>query len=330
MLRQANLHIFYALITTHLSTQYPYCIIITVEAIFLIFTENMHAKTTYFPRLTAMRSGARLLNISTPRIMGILNITPDSFYGGASYSNGDDLLQAAEKSITAGADIIDIGGMSTRPGAKIIDVETELQRVIPAVEKIRKAFPQTWISVDTVHSKVALEAVRHGADIINDISAGTIDDGLLQTVAELQVPYILMHMQGLPENMQVNPQYRNVTEEVFTFFLEKLQALQAMDICDVIIDPGFGFGKSVGDNYALASHIFQFQMLGKPIMAGISRKSMICKLLKVNPDRALNGTTALNALLLLNDVHILRVHDVKEAIEVLQIVSAFRNAGAGL
>lgn len=288
----------------------------------------MHAKTTYFPSLTMLRSGERLMDFSTPRIMGILNVTPDSFYSSGKFESLSELLHSVETMLRDGADIIDIGGMSTRPGAKIIDVDTELQRVIPVVEKIKQTFPQTWISIDTVHAKVAEEAVHHGADIINDISAGVIDDTLLDTVAELKVPYILMHMKGLPSTMQDNPVYENVVEEVFTFFIEKLQHLHSLSIHDVIIDPGFGFGKNTEDNYALASHIQQFQLLGKPILAGISRKSMICKLLKVNPEKALNGTTALHALLLLNKVNIIRVHDVKEAKEVLKIVSAFNNTNA--
>ncbi|MFZ1612093.1 MAG: dihydropteroate synthase [Chitinophagales bacterium] len=288
----------------------------------------MHAKTTYFPALTMLSSGGRLIDFSTPRIMGILNVTPDSFYRSEKFESLSDILHTVETMLTDGADIIDVGGMSTRPGAKIIDVDTELKRVIPVVEKIKQTFPQTWLSIDTVHAKVAEEAVHHGADIINDISAGAIDTTLLDTVAALNVPYILMHMKGLPSTMQDKPVYENVVEEVFTFFIEKLQLLHSLNTYDVIIDPGFGFGKNTEDNYALASNIKQFQLLGKPILAGISRKSMICKLLKVNPEKALNGTTALNALLLFNKVNIIRVHDVKEAKEVLQIVSAFSNAGA--
>lgn len=288
----------------------------------------MQAKTTYFPSLSLLRSGGRLLDFSTPRIMGILNITPDSFFDGGKIKTTDDALRAVEQMLQHGADIIDVGGMSTRPGAEIIDVETELQRVIPVIEHLKKTFPDIWISVDTIHARVAEYAVNAGADIINDVSAGELDIQLLETVSALQVPYILTHMQGVPQTMQEKPVYENVVQDVFRFFIQKLHALHQLHIYDVIIDPGFGFGKSLQNNYALAAAIDQFQILGKPLLAGISRKSMICKLLQVNPENALNGTTALHALLLLKGVNLLRVHDVKEAAQVMQIVKALQNAQA--
>ncbi len=255
--------------------------------------------------------------------MGILNVTPDSFYDGGKYATEAELLHQTELMLNKGARIIDIGGMSSRPGAAMIDVETELQRLIPAIIAISQRFPEAVISADTVRAKVAKEAVMAGAGMINDISAGSIDSELLPTVAQLGVPYILMHIQGKPENMQVNPVYTDVVKEVLQFFIEKLSRLRSLGIKDVIIDPGFGFGKTVAQNYELLKHLQTFQLMGLPILAGVSRKSMICKVLGVNPDKALNGTTALHTLALLNGASILRVHDVKEAVEVVELLKAY-------
>lgn len=283
----------------------------------------MHSKTTYFPPLTILRSGGRLMDFSTKKVMGILNITPDSFYDGGKNLDVTQALLNTERMLKAGADIIDVGGMSTRPGAEPVSTNVEMHRVIPVIQAIRKQFPECWISIDTVNAKTAQEAIRNGADIINDISAATMDREMAEVITHSQVPYILMHMQGTPQTMQQAPEYSNVVENIFTFFIDKLMYLKQNGVHDVIIDPGFGFGKTLEHNYQLAANIGQFTLLGKPIMAGISRKSMICKLLKVNPENALNGTTALHALLLLHGADILRVHDVQEAREVIEIVKAF-------
>jgi dihydropteroate synthase len=258
-----------------------------------------------------------LVDLSDPVLMGILNVTPDSFYDGGRYQ--DQFLTQTEKMLKEGATFIDVGGMSSRPGAKIIDVEEELQRVLPVIEAIHKAFPQALISVDTVRSKVAKEAVAAGACLVNDISAGLIDPDLLSTVATLKVPYVLMHMQGKPENMQNRPDYQDIILELTDFFINRLAVIRDLGIVDVILDVGFGFGKTVENNYQLLKNLKDFKLLDLPIMVGVSRKSMICKVLKINPEKALNGTTALHMIALQNGVQILRVHDVQEARECIEL-----------
>ena len=261
----------------------------------------------------------RLVNLESPQVMGILNLTPDSFYDGGQYPGKDAILRRTEEMLSEGAGIIDIGGMSSRPGAEIISVEEELKRVIPSIEAINRAFPDAILSIDTIRSQIAREAVAAGASIVNDISAGKFDDGLYQTVAELGVPYILMHMQGRPENMQDNPEYSDVLTDVFDFFVQQLALLRKLGIVDIILDPGFGFGKSVEDNYFLLKNMHVYQSLGLPVLCGISRKSKICKVLKKAPKDALNGTTALHMIALQQGAKILRVHDVKEACEVVKL-----------
>ncbi len=283
-------------------------------------------KTTYFYPNKTLRTGNGLLDLSTPAIMGILNVTPDSFYDGGKFLGGESALRQAEHLILQGADIVDIGGMSTRPGAVVIGAEEEMQRVLPVVTAIRKQFPDVHISIDTVYATTAKAAIEAGAGIINDVSAGKMDAGIIDVAKKYQVPYITMHMQGQPENMQQNPVYGDVVKEVFDFLLQQVIDLDKAGLQDVIIDPGFGFGKTLEQNYALAARLEQFKLIGKPILVGISRKSMICKLLKVNPDKALNGSTALHSILLLKGADILRVHDVKEAVELRKIVQALKNA----
>lgn len=283
-------------------------------------------KTTYFYPNKTLRTGNGLLDLSTPAIMGILNVTPDSFYDGGKFLGGESALRQAEHLILQGADIVDIGGMSTRPGAVVIGAEEEMQRVLPVVTAIRKQFPDVHISIDTVYATTAKAAIEAGAGIINDVSAGKMDAGIIDVAKKYQVPYITMHMQGQPENMQQNPVYGDVVKEVFDFLLQQVIDLDKAGLQDVIIDPGFGFGKTLEQNYALAAKLEQFKLIGKPILVGISRKSMICKLLKVNPDKALNGSTALHSILLLKGADILRVHDVKEAVELRKIVQALKNA----
>lgn len=265
----------------------------------------------------------RLLVIDKPLVMGIINITPDSFYEGSRQQTTGSILAQATKMINEGADIIDVGGQSTRPGSVRIPVKEELQRVLPAIETIIKNFPGAFISVDTFHSVVAIEAVNAGASIINDISAGNLDSKMIATIAGLQVPYICMHMKGSPENMQEDPIYENITREVLDFFIQKTDECKRAGIYDVIIDPGFGFGKTLSHNFRLLKEMAAFKMLGKPILAGLSRKSTIYKTLGVTADEALNGSTVLHTLALQNGAGILRVHDVKEAKEAIALYQRY-------
>ena len=271
-----------------------------------------------FPKITLNCKG-QLLSLEQPIVMGILNVTPDSFYDGGQYTANSTILQQAEKMLKAGAKVIDIGGMSSRPGAEIIETEEELKRVIPAIEAIIKVFPDTIISIDTIRSEVAKAAVEAGASIINDISAGKLDDHFYQTVANLGVPYILMHMQGKPENMQEKPEYEDISLTVLDFFIKEVGKLRKLGIKDIILDPGFGFGKTIDHNYQLLNKLHTFQILDLPILAGISRKSMIHKFLGITHQNALNVPTALNMVALQEGAKILRVHDVQEAIEVINL-----------
>lgn len=266
----------------------------------------------------------RLLDLSEPCVMGILNITPDSFFDGGKYIEEEQILKQTEKMLSAGAAIIDVGAASSRPGAQMLTADEELKRILPVIALLKKNFVDVIISVDTFHSAVARKVVDAGAAIINDISAGQMDAEMFKTIAALQVPYVMMHMQGTPQTMQQNPKYNDVVMEVIDFFVEKMEQLRALHVHDVIIDPGFGFGKTVAHNYELLSSLNNFQIFGVPLMAGISRKSMICKVLKVNPENALNGTTALNTIALLNGAKMLRVHDVKEAVECVKLVKQYK------
>jgi len=264
----------------------------------------------------------RLLVVDKPLVMAIINATPDSFYGGSRFNGVDGIVAQAEKMLSDGADIIDIGGQSTRPGSELISAEDEIKRVIPAIKAIAEKFPGSFISIDTYYSKVALAAVDAGACIVNDISAGNIDNKMIETIAALKVPYILMHMKGTPQNMQQNATYENVTSEVLDFFISKTNELKNAGILDVIIDPGFGFAKTIEHNFELLKNLTVFKMLDKPILIGVSRKSTIYKTLGINADEALNGTTVLNTIGLMNGASILRVHDVKEAKEAVTLFSA--------
>ncbi|MBK5285524.1 MAG: dihydropteroate synthase [Bacteroidia bacterium] len=254
--------------------------------------------------------------------MGILNITDDSFYDGGHHNDERKMILYAEYMIKAGADIIDIGGQSTRPGSKRIDTKTEAARVIPALKNLEKNFPETIFSVDTYHSSVAEAAIGEGASIINDISGGTMDEKMFEVIARYNVPYILMHMQGTPGTMQDAPSYQNVTDEVMNYFVEKISVLCSLGVNDIIIDPGFGFGKTLEHNYALLNNLQLFRMFELPILAGLSRKSMVAKLFNVSAAESLNGTTSLNTIALTKGANILRVHDVKEAAEVVKIVNS--------
>ena len=273
-----------------------------------------------------MRTGNGLLDLSTPAIMGILNVTPDSFFDGGKFEGVDAALAQTETMLEEGADIIDIGGMSSRPGASIISADEEMSRVLPVIDAIHKRFADVILSIDTIYSLTAAAAIDAGAGIINDISAAALDANIIQVAIDKKVPYILMHMQGKPQDMQTAPVYDNVVQEVFQFLLTTTRSLEAKGLYDVVIDPGFGFGKTLEHNYQLAAHLDQIAMIGKPVLVGISRKSMICKLLQVNPEHALTGSTALHSILLLKGADILRVHDVKEAVAVRKVVQALKNA----
>lgn len=271
----------------------------------------------------------KLLVIDQPIVMGIINTTPDSFYTGSRANVIDDVLFRAEKMISDGAAILDIGGQSTRPGSEPLGAGEELKRVIPAIEALHKNFPEQIVSIDTFYSKVAREAVNAGAGIINDVSAGTMDEQLLPTVAELKVPYVLMHMLGKPQNMQQSPSYKNVTAEVFDFLHFKMAELVRSGIHDIIIDPGFGFGKTAAHNFQLLRELSFFGQLRKPVMVGLSRKATIYKTLGVTAEEALNGTTVMHTMALLNGASILRVHDVKEAVQAVKLFSAYKKERAG-
>ncbi|MFO8055652.1 MAG: dihydropteroate synthase [Bacteroidales bacterium] len=262
----------------------------------------------------------KLFSIEIPWVMGIINITPDSFFDGGRYQEKTAMLKQAEKMLSEGADILDIGAMSSRPGAKIIAAEEEKQRLLPALQSLRKTFPKAILSVDTFRSEIAREAVDNGAGMINDISGGTMDELMFRTVAELNVPYVLMHMQGTPQNMQKNPQYNDVTLEVGAFFAHQLQKLKLLGVKDVILDPGLGFGKTPDHNFRLLKELHHFKIFELPLLLGLSRKSMLKKLLGTSPQNALNGTTALNVIALERGAAILRVHDVKEAKQAVHVV----------
>lgn len=263
--------------------------------------------------------------VDKPLVMGIINATPDSFYERSRYQGVDKILKQAEQMLNDGADILDIGGQSTRPGCVQVDAEEELNRVINSIAQVRKNFTETFISIDTFYSKVAKEGVSAGADIVNDISAGSMDQNMIQAIATLNVPYVLMHMQNTPQTMQADPQYENVTREVLDFFAKRSSELVNQGIIDVIIDPGFGFGKTIQHNLELLRNLSVFTMLDKPILLGISRKSTICKTLGTTIDKALNGTTVLNTIGLMNGASILRVHDVKEAKEAVRLYLAVKS-----
>ena len=262
-----------------------------------------------------------LLDLTTPKIMGILNVTADSFYDGGVYNSDKKILNQVEKMIDEGLDMIDIGGYSSRPGAKEVNLDDEIARVIPTIELIKNKFSDTIISIDTFRSEVAKKAINAGASIINDISAGDLDPEMFNCVAELKVPYIMMHMKGNPNNMQKNPTYENVVIEIVKNLSKKLFLAKKAGIIDVIIDPGFGFGKTAKHNYCILNNLSFFNELGCPILVGISRKSMVYKLLDTNPEDALNGTTCLNTISIINGAKILRVHDVKEAKEVITLTN---------
>jgi len=274
--------------------------------------------------------GGRLLVLDSPVIMGIINVTPDSFYEGSRFQETDHIVQQAEEMLKAGAAMLDIGAQSTRPGSKQVGVDEELRRLTGAVDSLHRHFPSAIISIDTYRSKVAGEAVSAGATIVNDISGGSMDPAMIETVGRLQVPYICMHIKGTPENMHQHPTYENVTIEVLDYFIQKTAECKNAGIHDVIIDPGFGFGKTIAHNFTLLHNLDVFSVLQKPILIGLSRKSTIYKTLRVTTAEALNGTTVINTIALLEGANILRVHDVKEAVEAVKMVTAYLSESKNL
>ena len=280
------------------------------------------AKDTFFQKKVTLNAGGKLIDLSRPKVMGIINLTPDSFYAGSRKQGIDAALQQAEKMLNEGADFLDLGAYSSRPGADDISVQEETDRLLPVVEAIVNSFPEAILSIDTFRAPVAEAAINAGAHIINDISGGQLDENMFTTVARLQVPYILMHMKGTPKTMNQLAVYDDVFAEVYDYFADKYYQLKRLGVHDVIIDPGFGFAKKPEHGYALMNRLQDFETLGLPILAGISRKKMIYGLLNVTAAEALNGTTALNTIALTKGANILRVHDVKEATEAVKIWEA--------
>ena len=260
-----------------------------------------------------------LLDLNKPKIMGILNVTPDSFFDGGLYNTEKKVDIQVMKMIEDGMDILDVGGYSSRPGAKEISIDEEIDRVIPVVKFIRKKYPELILSVDTFRSEVARNCLDLGIDIINDISAGCIDKNILDVVSEYNCPYIMMHMKGTPQTMQINPEYENLIKELLIYFAKRIYLAREKGIIDIIVDPGFGFGKTLDHNYTIIKKIENFKLLDLPILVGISRKSFITKQLDINKKDSLNGTTALNMYFLEKNINILRVHDVKEAKECIML-----------
>lgn len=272
-----------------------------------------------------INAGGKLLDLNIPKVMGILNITPDSFYKGSRYNSDKEILSAAARMIEEGADILDVGGYSSRPGAKDISQMEEADRVLKAIRIISREFPDAIISVDTFNSDIAREAiVGCGAHIINDISGGEIDTEMYSVVEKLNVPYIMMHMRGDPRSMQNDPIYDDIVADILKWFGEKIYRLQSVGVKDIIIDPGFGFGKTIDHNYDLLKRLGDFSIAGLPLLVGVSRKSMIWKTLDITADEALNGTSVLNAIALTNGADILRVHDVKEAVQAIRLIVKLR------
>jgi len=267
----------------------------------------------------------KLIDLSQPKVMGILNITPDSFFDGGKYKDVQSILEQVEKMLEEGATFIDVGGYSSRPGAVHISEQEELKRVVPIIELLIDYFPGIIISVDTFRSSVAKECILKGAAMINDISAGEMDENMFATVADLQVPYCMMHMLGTPQNMQSNPQYGNIVTELLSYFSEKTSQLKLLGLKDILVDVGFGFGKTMEHNYELLEQLSLFKTLDFPLLIGVSRKSMLYRTLEITAAESLNATTVAHTLALINGASILRVHDVKEAVEAVKIVGLFKS-----
>jgi dihydropteroate synthase len=266
-----------------------------------------------------IRCKGQLIDLASPKVMGILNVTPNSFFDGGKYKNDSEILSRVEKMLINGATFIDIGAYSSKPSTEFVSEEEELQRIVPIVKLILEHFPETLISIDTFRSEVAKACIENGAAIINDISAGNLDDKMLETIAKYNVPYIMMHMRGTPQTMQTMTNYDNIVKEILFYFSERIAKARSLGINDLIVDPGFGFAKTLEQNYEVLQKMELFEMLELPLLAGFSRKSMIYKTLNSSADEALNGTTVLNTIALTKGAKILRVHDVKEAMECVTL-----------
>jgi len=279
-------------------------------------------------RPKSINAGGKLIDLSVPKVMGILNITPDSFYKDSRVTGDMEIIETAVRMVSEGADILDIGGYSSRPNAEDVPAEEEKRRVLHAIKLIRSELPQAIISIDTYRSEIAQEAVNQcGAHIINDISGGEGDKDMFRVVCELNVPYIMMHMKGNPRTMQDNPEYDDVVADILKWFSHRIVKLQASGVKDIIIDPGFGFGKTIKHNFEILKRPGDFAVAGLPVLIGVSRKSMIWKTLSVTPGEALNGTSVLHAVALLNGADILRVHDVREAVQAVRLIAMVKNNG---
>jgi len=279
----------------------------------------MNNEITVFSKKRTCNIGGKLICFDEPKIMGILNITPDSFFDGGKYLQEKEALKQVSEMLSQGAEIIDIGAYSSKPQATPVAVKEEINRLIPILKSIRQHFPETLLSVDTFRAAVAKVAIQEGANIINDISAGNLDKNMLPLIAETKVTYIAMHMKGSPQTMQQHTQYQHVVEEIINYFLDKIEQLKTIGIYDIIIDPGIGFAKTLEQNYQIIAALEKFNIIQQPILIGISRKSMIYKILNTNPEHSLNGTTVLNTVALIKGANIIRVHDVKEAAECIKI-----------
>lgn len=295
--------------------------------LYVKYGQIMISKDTFFSKKRTINFRGTLFDLSTPIIMGIVNVTPDSFYSGSRTTSESEILKRCDQVANEGADIIDIGAYSSRPGAVNISEEEELKRLIPALTIIRKKFPYFLLSVDTFRSGVAQKVIdEFEVQMINDISGGEMDDKMFTTVAKNKVPYVIMHMKGNPQTMQQNTDYKNFIKDIFQYFATRIDLAKREGITDIIIDPGFGFGKSLEQNYELLKRLDEFRIFELPILAGLSRKSMISKVVEADTNEALPGTIAANTLALLGGANILRVHDVKEAMDTIKIVSAYKNS----
>ncbi len=274
----------------------------------------------FLKRKNSVNLGGELIDFTVPIVMGIVNVTPDSFYEGSKMEDETVMLSAVEKMVKDGVTIVDVGAVSTRPGAQLISTKVELERLLPAVLAIRKNFPELPISIDTFRSWVAVRVIDEiGPIVVNDISGGSLDSKMFETIGRLKVPYILSHIQGIPQNMQEEPQYNDIIKDISSYFSEKVKRLSKLGVVDVILDPGFGFGKNLDHNFDLLNRLDSFKVFQLPVMVGLSRKSMIWKALETVPEEALNGTSVANTMALLGGADILRVHDVKEAVEAIKI-----------
>ena len=288
----------------------------------MLFQKN---DTPFYRPKRSIQLNGQLIRLDQPVVMGILNLTPDSFYDGGRYQSENAALLRAEEILEQGGLIIDVGAISTRPGAAAVSENEEINRLLPSIKAIRKHFPQVILSVDSYRSAVITRVVNEtGGCIVNDISGGMLDDKMFETVALLGIPYILMHMQGTPQTMQQNPSYQDVVKEILLDLSEKVNTLKLLGVNDIIVDPGFGFGKNTGHNYELLNRLDSFRLFELPLLVGLSRKTMIWKLLGITPDASLNGTTVLNTLALMGGADILRVHDVREAVETIKLVSKLK------